>query len=49
LVTDNPAAAVGLVDRGRIEVGRRGDVVLVEVQDSIPTVRGVWSSGTRVA
>lgn len=30
LVSSNPAAALGLTDRGRIAAGRRGDVVLVD-------------------
>jgi alpha-D-ribose 1-methylphosphonate 5-triphosphate diphosphatase len=30
LVSENPARAVGLTDRGRIERGRRADVILVE-------------------
>jgi alpha-D-ribose 1-methylphosphonate 5-triphosphate diphosphatase len=46
-VTDNPARAAGLRDRGRIEPGLRADLVLVRVDD-IPVVRAVWREGRRV-
>ncbi|MGO1077555.1 alpha-D-ribose 1-methylphosphonate 5-triphosphate diphosphatase [Inquilinus sp. CA228] len=37
LVAANPAAALGLADRGRIEVGRRADVLLVDPgPDGVP-------------
>ena len=49
VVTANPADAVGLADRGRIAVGRRGDLVRVRAADGLPLVRGVWRAGTRVA
>jgi len=48
-VTRNPAEAVGLNDRGAIEIGRRGDLVRVQADDGIPVVRTVWREGTRVA
>ncbi|MDX6748668.1 alpha-D-ribose 1-methylphosphonate 5-triphosphate diphosphatase [Geminicoccaceae bacterium 1502E] len=48
-VTDNPARAAGLDDRGRIEVGLRGDLVRVRLVDGRPVVRGVWVQGERVA
>lgn len=41
-----PAALVGLHDRGRIEVGRRADLVLLD--DGL-RVSGVWSAGKQVA
>ena len=47
-VTENPARAVGLEDRGRLEVGLRGDVVRVGMLGKTPVVRGVWSRGLRV-
>ena len=47
-VTENPARAVGLEDRGRLEVGLRGDVVRVGLLGKTPVVRGVWSCGLRV-
>lgn len=49
LVTANPAHAVGLDDRGSIEVGLRGDVVRVRHEDRAPVVRSVWREGRRVA
>ncbi len=36
LVSENPAAAAGLSDRGRIAAGLRGDVVLVDPQARAP-------------
>ena len=47
-VTHNPATAVGLDDRGRLESGLRGDLVRVGMLGSTPLVRGVWSQGVRV-
>lgn len=54
LVSANPARAIGFDDRGVIEVGRRADVVRVQVHESVhaapvPIVRGVWREGLRVA
>ncbi len=46
-VTANPAAAVGLDDRGVIEDGRRADLVRVH-PGTVPVVRGVWRGGIRV-
>lgn len=49
LVTDNPATAVRLDDRGRIAIGRRADLVRVGAEGPVPVVRGVWRAGRRVA
>src|SRR5690606_19559384 len=50
LVSDNPARAAGLNDRGRIEVGRRADLVRVGHDTNMPPlVRAVWREGQRVA
>ena len=49
-VTDRPAEAVALHDRGRIEEGRRADLVRVRHQPGTPPiVRGVWREGERIA
>jgi alpha-D-ribose 1-methylphosphonate 5-triphosphate diphosphatase len=48
-VTKTPAEAVGLNDRGEIAVGRRADVVRVDVARAMPVVRSVWCAGERVA
>jgi alpha-D-ribose 1-methylphosphonate 5-triphosphate diphosphatase len=48
LVTKNPAKAVGLDDRGAIEIGKRADLVRVRVDEHIPVVRTVWREGRRV-
>ena len=49
MVSKNPADAVGLDDRGVIEIGRRADLVRVRVDDHVPVVRTVWREGRRVA
>lgn len=44
LISSNPAAAVGLADRGRIEVGLKADMVLVE-EGLHPRVRATLRDG----
>jgi alpha-D-ribose 1-methylphosphonate 5-triphosphate diphosphatase len=48
-VTKTPAEAVGLADRGEIAVGRRADLIRVQVAGDVPVVRSVWREGQRVA
>lgn len=49
LISDNPARAAGLDDRGRIEIGRRADLVRVRAErDMPPVIAGVWREGNRV-
>jgi alpha-D-ribose 1-methylphosphonate 5-triphosphate diphosphatase len=48
LVSEQPAAIVGLADRGRIAPGQRADLVAVERLDGHPRVRGVWRAGERI-
>ncbi len=48
-VTAAPADAVALGDRGRIEPGRRADLIRVKRFEGADVVRGVWSRGVRVA
>ncbi len=49
MVTSTPAETIGLLDRGRLEVGRRADLVQVRLVGNVPIVRGVWREGRRVA
>jgi alpha-D-ribose 1-methylphosphonate 5-triphosphate diphosphatase len=49
MVSKTPAEAVGLDDRGAIEIGRRADLVRVRVDAHVPVVRTVWRQGLRVA
>jgi len=49
LSTYNPAEAMGLDDRGRIEIGRRADLVRVTKRGSLPVANMVWCQGQRVA
>ncbi|MEK9660204.1 MAG: alpha-D-ribose 1-methylphosphonate 5-triphosphate diphosphatase [Alphaproteobacteria bacterium] len=48
LVTTNVADMLGLDDRGEIAVGRRADLVQVDIVDAVPVVRTVWREGMRV-
>jgi len=45
-VTENVAAAMGLEDRGKLEVGKRGDFVVLSEDGK---VLETWISGTKVA
>lgn len=48
LVSSNPAKAVGLSDRGEIAIGKRGDLVRVQIAEHVPIIRTVWREGRRV-
>jgi alpha-D-ribose 1-methylphosphonate 5-triphosphate diphosphatase len=48
LVTDAPARAAGLTDRGRIAEGLRADLVAVRMAGEQPVVQAVWREGRRV-
>ena len=48
-VSEAPARAAGLLDRGRLAEGMRADVIRFRTLDGVPVVRGVWSAGSRVA
>ncbi len=48
LISANPAAAMGLDDRGAIAVGRRADLVLVEAGGAHPRVRGTLRGGVPI-
>jgi alpha-D-ribose 1-methylphosphonate 5-triphosphate diphosphatase len=48
-VSKTPAEAVGLRDRGEIDVGKRADLIRVRVVGDVPAVRSVWCGGRRVA
>lgn len=49
MVTRTPADAVGLSDRGRIEVGSKADIVRVHRLNDVPINRAVWRDGKRIA
>jgi alpha-D-ribose 1-methylphosphonate 5-triphosphate diphosphatase len=49
VVSDGPARACGLHDRGQIAPGRRGDLVRVAEVNGQPCVREVYREGRRVA
>lgn len=48
LVTDNPAEALELHDRGKIAVGRRADLLAVEMVNGLPQVMTTWVLGKAV-
>ncbi|MEM8650993.1 MAG: alpha-D-ribose 1-methylphosphonate 5-triphosphate diphosphatase [Pseudomonadota bacterium] len=48
-ITHNPARHVGLDDRGEIATGKRADLVRYRMQDAIPNIVEVWSTGQRIA
>jgi len=45
LVTQNPARAAGLTDRGEIAVGKRADLVAVKHLGGLPQADRVWVAG----
>jgi alpha-D-ribose 1-methylphosphonate 5-triphosphate diphosphatase len=47
-VTFNPARAAGLTDRGEIAVGKRADLVRVQMSGALPVAREVFRGGVRV-
>ena len=47
MVSANPAALLGLDDRGAIAVGRRADLLRVAIHGSQPLLRTVWRGGER--
>ena len=47
-VSLNPAKTVGLNDRGQIAIGKRADLLQVNVVNSMPIVNKVWAEGERV-
>ncbi|AUQ57336.1 protein PhnM [Phaeobacter inhibens] len=48
-VTSAPADAVNLTDRGRIEIGKRADLIRFRMRAGVPALGAVWSRGNRVA
>jgi alpha-D-ribose 1-methylphosphonate 5-triphosphate diphosphatase len=48
LVTLNPAKAAGLNDRGEIAVGKRADLIMVDMPAGLPQVGRVWLKGKTV-
>ena len=48
LVSANPARLAGLADRGRIEQGRRADLVAVARRAGVPAAAQVWVAGKLV-
>jgi len=46
-VSKNPANAVGLHDRGSIEIGNKADILRVGMHHNYPVIREVWKNGLR--
>ncbi|MEQ5871032.1 alpha-D-ribose 1-methylphosphonate 5-triphosphate diphosphatase [Sagittula sp. NFXS13] len=47
-VTQAPASAAGLMDRGALKVGLLGDLLRITSLDDTPILRGVWCRGRQV-
>lgn len=47
-VTSKPARAVGLTDRGSLNIGQRADVIRFSTFDGTPVLQETWSAGGRV-
>ena len=47
-VTLNPARAAGLNDRGELSLGKRADLVRVQLSGQLPVVREVLRGGRRI-
>lgn len=47
LVSETPAKAAGMDDRGRLEPGMRGDLIHVHHAGDVTAVRGAWVKGER--
>lgn len=48
-VTQAPAQAAGLPDRGELRAGARADLIRFRMWDGVPALTSVWSRGRRVA
>ena len=48
-VTDTPARAVGLTDRGVLAVGQRADLIRFAIQEQTPVLQETWSAGRRAS
>ena len=48
-VTQAPARATGLTDRGALAAGQRADLIRFRLVSGVPSVGSVWSRGVRVA
>lgn len=49
MVSLTPARMLGLMDRGALRVGLRGDLLRVRELDGFPLLRAVWKAGERIA
>ncbi len=47
-VTEGPAKAAGLDDRGVIQIGKRADLIQVSVKSGQPLLKKMWREGQRV-
>ncbi|WP_171100634.1 alpha-D-ribose 1-methylphosphonate 5-triphosphate diphosphatase [Ruegeria sp. HKCCD7255] len=48
-VTQTPAQAVGLEDRGALQAGARADLLRFRLRSDVPALSAVWARGQRVA
>ncbi|MGV6804728.1 MAG: alpha-D-ribose 1-methylphosphonate 5-triphosphate diphosphatase [Ruegeria sp.] len=48
-VTQTPALAAGLNDRGSLQTGMRADLIRFRMREDVPALSAVWSRGRRVS
>jgi alpha-D-ribose 1-methylphosphonate 5-triphosphate diphosphatase len=48
-VTSTPAMAVGLQDRGCLQIGLRADIIRFSIMQGTPVLNGTWHAGQQVA
>ena len=48
MITETPAKALGLDDRGVLDTGRKADLVRVRMVEDLPVVISVWKDGRQV-
>lgn len=48
-VTQAPAQATNLYDRGSLEIGKRADMLRFNLINDLPITRGLWVAGKRVS
>jgi alpha-D-ribose 1-methylphosphonate 5-triphosphate diphosphatase len=48
-VTDNIAKMIRLEDRGALEVGKKADLIRVQMVDGLPLVKSIWKNGCLIS
>lgn len=48
LFSAHPSTALGLMDRGSIEIGKKADFVVVNIKDNLPMIQTVIANGKKI-